>query len=1032
MAHDTARSLPRSLQEELPAHGRWVQRLARSLVREEASADDLAQDVQLAALRHGPTSRGALAPWLARVTRNLARRGWRDAARRAARERAVARPEVLPGADESVARLEMQRLLVEELSRLEPAQRHALVRRYFDGWTAARIARENGEPAPTVRWRLQRGLSELRARLDRRSGGDGLQWRLALLPVCGRAGRWSSALEALRPLAGAGTFQGVLTMKAAWNALAAGALLAALSLGAWWSMTRDERARAEAPSGSGMLVAAAAPADTIVAPSAPAAAARESVASVPPPAKAVEEPVTGPGDPPRVAGRCVDERLVPVPGARIEQIGQEPASSASSTRDGTFSLEVLPDWRGICSLRVEAAGFATRFLALNASATGTISLGDVVLGPGGSVRGRVLDPRGAPFVGADVTVTEPDLWGTLEEARVQGPFGENLLATESGDGGRFEIAGVGAGPVRVWAGAAGMRHAVSAPVEVRARETTEEIELQLEPIRGDDRIRGIVLTPAGEPVPGAGLDCMERAGGGMTSFSLHADDEGRFELAAKPGRVYDLDAIDPGERWSAVRERGLAPGSEVELRFQEARWIEVSVRAGEDRALADFTVDARTPDGDDFLGRVKETAGSGSSALARLRTPAEPFQVQVDARGFRLAMEGPFTPEDAPASLVFELAPEPGVHGRVVAGGEPLSGARVALHEAPRGSRIDHQGYLSLVRPRPLDTTITDAQGRFTLRLRKSGTYVVRAEAAGHAAGDSGELELLPETGMHGLELVLGRGGRLEGRVRVAPGRDPAGVIVSLNRGDAFPRTMRSDFDGLFGFEGLTPGRWVLARGRMEFNSEGGGTAYSGADEPIALPFNCTIVEGETTYMDLDLSDCEPCVLTGVLRVNGAPAADWGVSGWPGGAEAIVGDLPTSATAADGSFALTIAEPGRLRLSFSPPAESEGSGRIDVLTEVRPGPNEWQQDFAMGRLAGRCLSTRAGEELLLFYSGAPGVVPSCWLPVRPDESGRFVLPFVPAGRGMIRRLDESDGDGRWTILVETEVVAGQERALDVP
>jgi len=205
MAQDTARWL----QEELPAHGQWLQKLARSLVRDEAGADDLAQEAQLAALRRGPAIRGALGPFLARVTRNFARRGWRDAARRAARERAAARLEALPGADETAARLEIQRRLVDELAALEPAVRHALVRRYFDGWTAARIARETGAPAATVRWRLQRGLAELRQRLDRGSGGDGLQWRLALLPVCGPATPWSALGELLRPLAGAGTIQGL-------------------------------------------------------------------------------------------------------------------------------------------------------------------------------------------------------------------------------------------------------------------------------------------------------------------------------------------------------------------------------------------------------------------------------------------------------------------------------------------------------------------------------------------------------------------------------------------------------------------------------------------------------------------------------------------------------------------------------------------------------------------------------------------------------------------------------------------------------
>src|SRR5262245_13776796 len=214
MGHDAVRSLS----DDLPAHGRWIQRLARSLVRDETSAADLAQEAQLAALRRGPSVRAALGPWLARVTRNFARRGWRDAARRAARERAVARPEALPGADESAARLEIQQRLVAELAALEPAVRHALVRRYLDGWSAARIARESGEPASTVRWRLQRGLAELRVRLDERSGGDGIQWRLALLPLIGNASPWAAWLPHPRSPAGAATIQGALTMKAATQA----------------------------------------------------------------------------------------------------------------------------------------------------------------------------------------------------------------------------------------------------------------------------------------------------------------------------------------------------------------------------------------------------------------------------------------------------------------------------------------------------------------------------------------------------------------------------------------------------------------------------------------------------------------------------------------------------------------------------------------------------------------------------------------------------------------------------------------------
>ena len=1044
MAAESIHALRRELERELPGHGTWVRELARSLERDESSAEALAQDAALAALQRRRSLGAALAPWLACVTRNFARRGWRDAARRAAREHVAARSEAVPGADEAAARLEIQRILVAELSALEPRLRLALVRRYFDGWSAARIARETGEPAPTVRWRLQRGLAELRARLDRRGGGDGIQWRLALLPVCGGGAPWlatwpatSSApwlrLDSLRPLLGLVTIQGALTMKAASQALAAATLLAALGLGAWWQLGNGETPRsAETDTAAPEAPELRAPAriDEPL-PAAPSVARESLPASQASAAGSVREssPAARPADVARLTGRTVDERLVPVRDARIGAVGDEP--SARSAPDGSFALDVRPTRWNACTLRVEADGFATRFVESTLEAGEEKDLGEVVLEPGGALRGRVFGPDGAPFEGALVSVTQPDLWGSFEAARVHGPFAAQILSARSGADGRFEIDGVGVGPRRAWAGAPGMRYAVSPPIEVRAHQSTDEVELVLEPARGDDRIRGIVLSPRGEPVGEARLECTERAGGGRTTFGLTADASGTFEIAAKHARVYDLRAFDDADRWSSVEAKGLQPGAQPELRFVEARWIDVSVRASDGTPIDELCVGTTAPGGSDELQRAKATGGTGAREF-RVLVPNEAFVVQADARGFQLEREGPFTPENAPDALAIELVPAPGVRGRVLAGDEPVSGARVALHEARSDLRIDHQGYLSLVMPEPTDETRTDEAGRFTLKLRSRGSFVVRAEAEGFAAGDTEALQLAPETGRSGLELVLGKGGDLEGRVRVAPGRDPTGIIVAVNRGDAFPRTVRTDSEGRFGFEGLTPGRWVLARGKAEFNPRGGGSAIGSAETPLVLPFNCTIVEGETTHQDLDLRDFAPCELAGTLRVNGAPVEHWGVQAWPGAAQAIVGELPSTTTRADGSFELTLEDPGTVRLAFSPPAELGGEGRIDVLTELRPGANTWERDLAMGRLTGRCLSAVPGEEIGLFYNTAEGVEPACWLPLEPDESGRYVLPFVPAGRGSVRRLVQDGERATWSTVVETEVLARRERVLDVP
>jgi RNA polymerase sigma-70 factor (ECF subfamily) len=1021
----------RALANELPAHGRWVRQLARTLVRDEASAEDLAQEAQLAALRRADSIGGALGPWLARVTRNFARRGWRDAARRLNRERAAARPEAVPGADESAARLEIQRRLVEELAALEPALREVLVRRFFDGWSSARIARASREPAATVRWRLQRGLAELRARLDRR-GGDGIEWRLALLPVCGSSWPWSDWRAHVRPLV-AGAVQGVLTMKLTTQVLAAGALLAAVGLGIWWNGAREEplpsAPLAAAEPARAALHAAddAAPAPSTLAP------AREAAFLAPPPASAPPPAAPELARVPRVTGRCVDEAFAPLAGARVWQFEASDKTSAeervelATGADGAFALAVDPTHIDTCMVAVAAEGFATRFIEVALLARADTPLGDVVLRRGGRVRGVVLGPDGLAFPGARVTVTPPDLWNSLESARVEGPDERARLFTTSGGDGRFELVGLELGPARVWAGAEGLRHAVSSPVAVGTREA-EELELRLEASRNDDHITGVVLSPAGEPVPGASIMGMERKGGGASSIYVDVDARGEFQLVAKPNHVYDLRIYDgPEDRWSEVEVKGVAPGTEkLELRFREPRWIDVVVHDEHGTALEEFGLSAFDPNGS--LVARQPGAKRHAEGRARLRAPCEPFLVAVDARGYVLAQEGPFSDAAPPAELTFTLARQPGVRGRVLAAGSPVSGARVALFDAPPGTRIEHQGYPSLVSPRVSDETKTDDEGGFTLSLRKAGTFYVRAEAPGFAPADLGPFALEPALGRNGLELVLLEGGALEGRVLVAPGRDPSGVIVALNRGDASPQTQRSDPEGNFHFEGLTPGPWHLSRGTTEVNPKGGGSSFSSASTPTVIPFNCTVRDGETTRQDLDLRAYEPCELTGMLSVNGAPASSWVVTAWPGAREATFGKPPSTATSEDGSFSFALDEAGALRLGFAPPAELGGEGRIDVRIEIHPGPNTWRDDFAMGSVTGRCSATLAAQESL-FLKREGSATPSFWLPIAPDANGRYRLPFVPEGRASIQRLSEQ---GTWTTLAETEVVAREERVLDVP
>ncbi len=168
----------------LLAHADWLRALARRLVGPSA-ADDAVQDTYAAALRSPPDAALPARPWLARVLRNVASMGHRARARRARREDlvAVTAPVLAEAPDAAIQRVETFRALVELVLALDEPLRATLVRHYFDGDTLADIARREGVPEGTVRWRHKQAIDQLRARLDVRNAGDRHAWLAALAPL---------------------------------------------------------------------------------------------------------------------------------------------------------------------------------------------------------------------------------------------------------------------------------------------------------------------------------------------------------------------------------------------------------------------------------------------------------------------------------------------------------------------------------------------------------------------------------------------------------------------------------------------------------------------------------------------------------------------------------------------------------------------------------------------------------------------------------------------------------------------------------
>ncbi len=224
-----------ALMARMLAQTDWVRALVRSLGADEATADDALQDAWVVTLRRPPaedSSETNLRAWLAQVVRRFGVSQQRSERRRAHREQRAARSEYLPSTAAVVEREELRRRIVEAVLALEDPYRSTLLLHFFEGASAAQIARKHDVPASTVRNRVRRGLDALRLRFERERGTEWRTWATAILPIAGT------------PTAAKSVIGGVIVWTKS-NLTVAVACIAALSYVTWRTLAApDSRAPA--------------------------------------------------------------------------------------------------------------------------------------------------------------------------------------------------------------------------------------------------------------------------------------------------------------------------------------------------------------------------------------------------------------------------------------------------------------------------------------------------------------------------------------------------------------------------------------------------------------------------------------------------------------------------------------------------------------------------------------------------------------------------------------------------------------------
>ncbi|MEW6743614.1 MAG: RNA polymerase sigma factor [Planctomycetota bacterium] len=184
----------------LLAQSQWVRRLARSLVLGESQVDDAVQQTWLNVLGHPPRHATGLRAWLATVLRNVVRRRRIVEGRRAGIEQAAATPEAQPSAAAIAQKVELQRHVSGAVLALEEPYRSVVLLRYYEDLPPRDIAERLGVPVETVRTRLKRALTRLRASLDHEYRGSRATWGSIVLGMV----EGTSAAPALAASATAG------------------------------------------------------------------------------------------------------------------------------------------------------------------------------------------------------------------------------------------------------------------------------------------------------------------------------------------------------------------------------------------------------------------------------------------------------------------------------------------------------------------------------------------------------------------------------------------------------------------------------------------------------------------------------------------------------------------------------------------------------------------------------------------------------------------------------------------------------------
>lgn len=1012
----------------------WIGGLAVHLVRDAHDAEDLAQDTRLAALRASVRGDRSLRPWLAAAARNGARMLWRSEGSRRAVESeraAIDASETARSPEELISTLETQELVMRFVRELPEDLSYVVLATFVEGRTPTEIAKLQGIPAGTVRWRKSEALRRLRERLETHFDGDRTAWVAALVPLARTHLRSVKTATAAAGAGSAGPLAVWFAMSATWK-VASVLFVSALLLVAYRAA-----ATPTAPHDSDVRVAGHAEGDVepegAVRPEAPLQSPSEidgDAATRTPGAPVV--PAASPGDGrTHVRLRVVDRSGAAVAGARVTpSLSNElqrshdhlatsltPAALASllsgldrTTDDGgeaTWDTPLLES-DGEVTFRATGPNHGTGETTALVRAHANDNVVVIELVPAGAIEGRIVHTDGSTPSKQMVFIVDHESPLLDEGTDAFEWLGSDLVAASihTDPIGRFERAGLPEGRYVAATSALSGHDAVrSAPFDVRVGGVTGSIVLEVEPSElGEPKV--LVLDASGAPLTTARI----RIEGPSFTFSGTPDSKGEYGLATNY-------ADFAGGKLTVTDRAGLHRARTIEPIPHAPQTITVRMEAvpSVERTFVLFGTPEREVE--QFFATVQMSAdheqfqeGRGDRFALRLPTGAShAFDLRVHARGFVTKELKGLVAEGLSDPVEIQLEPDPGVAGRVLVDGAPRAGVRVHLHGKLFEGRAEVGGGDVSLLGGSIDDAVTGDDGRFRVFAPEEGELVLRT--AGRRLADSfldlGVVD--PGVPRDDVEIEMGEGGRVEGVCRTADGDPAAGSIMMLCHPYLDSKRARVRRDGRFAFRRVPAGDWYL---RWIESSEGGEfPTLRSLPEGWDYPTNCSVSNDETTTIDFDVEDPLDAEITGSWAHDGYEPGTWTITlnqatGWSDDVDPFVDEHSSEASPdADGRYSMpaTSRAPASIVVRA---AEMEGAFRRSVAQDELNTPRDTAVGIARLRFSEARPEPGAARRARLHWSEGGWAYNEF---VDLTKPGANLERLVPAGIVEISWID-ADGD----------------------